>query len=263
MSSGKQMGVVHDVDVARMYHLHSSNVRGRTIEGVSEGDDQPERLRTVVGAPRTSLPGRDFRLGADLGEVLERRRSVRDFSGAPLPLATLGRLLHTSFGVGARRRVEGLGGWERPVPSAGGLYPLEIHLVTRAVIDLADGAHHYDARAHALELTRLGQSSEALIDLTMGQEMVELANAVCVITAVRQRTMFKYGQRGYRYLYLDAGHLGQNLYLVATALGLGAVGIGGFLDAELGALLGLPEDEDPLYVIAVGQPARRAEEGVS
>lgn len=257
------MSQIHDLDVARLYHLYSSNVRGRSVEVGSARDDMPERQRTFPGAPRTALPGRDFRLRADLGEVLARRRSIRDFDGAPLPLETLGRLLHASFGVRARRRVEGVGAWERPVPSAGGLYPLELHLFCREVESLPDGAHHYDARAHALELTRPGRASEALVDLTMGQEMVALANVIFVISAVRGRTMFKYGQRGYRYLFLDAGHLGQNLYLVATALGLGAVGIGGFLDAELGLALGLAEDEDPLYLIAVGQPSSCAAGGAS
>jgi SagB-type dehydrogenase family enzyme len=89
----------------------------------------------------------------------------------------------------------------------------------------------------------------------MGQELCRDASVVVVITAVRTRTMWKYGQRGYRHLFLDAGHVGQNLYLVATALGLGPTAIGGFLDEDLGALLRLPDDEEPFYVLCVGQPA--------
>ncbi len=88
--------------------------------------------------------------------------------------------------------------------------------------------------------------------------MVEATNVVVVVTAVRDRTMWKYGQRGYRHVLLDAGHVGQNLYLVATALGLGPVGIGGFFDGELGALLALPDDEEPFYVVCIGQPAPEA-----
>ena len=75
-----------------------------------------------------------------------------------------------------------------------------------------------------------------------------------VITAIPERTTWKYGQRGYRYVWLDAGHLGQNLYLVATAMGLGPVGIGGFFDRELDALLDLPAEERAFYLVCVGQP---------
>lgn len=244
-----------DVDVARLYHLHSRNLRGRTVEMSAEGDDKPARRRTYPGAPRTTLPGRDFDFGVDIGDVLARRKSVRQFSGAPLASPLLGRLLHASHGCGKRRRVEGMGGHQRPAPSAGGMYPIELYVVTSSVEGIGDGAYHYDAHEHALELRSPGNQSERMVELTMEQDMVRNANAICVLTAVRDRTMFKYGQRGYRFLFLDAGHVGQNLYLVATALGLGPVGIGGFLDVELGELLGLPSDEEPLYVIAIGHPA--------
>jgi SagB-type dehydrogenase family enzyme len=83
--------------------------------------------------------------------------------------------------------------------------------------------------------------------------MVTNTNVVVIITAIRERTMWKYGQRGYRYVWLDAGHLGENLYLVATAMGLGPVGVGGFFDRELNALLALPAKEEAFYVVCIGQ----------
>ena len=241
-------------DVARLYHLHSSNVRGRPIEVSLDDDRQAIRYRAYAGAPRTALPGRDFAVEEELGAVLERRRSLRDFALQPLPLATLGRLLHASYGVRGRRRLDAGWGEDRPAPSAGGLYPLEIYAVTQGVVGLEDGIHHYDARAHELELRRPGVAHETLVDLTFGQSMVRDANVVVAITAVWQRTLYKYGPRGYRHVFLDAGHLGQNLYLVATALGLGPVAIGGFLDAELNALLKLPEGEEAIYLVCIGQP---------
>ncbi len=85
--------------------------------------------------------------------------------------------------------------------------------------------------------------------------MITSTNIVIVIAGVFYRTMWKYGQRGYRYVWLDAGHLAENIYLIATALGLGAVSIGGFFDSELHTLLRLPEDEWPLYALCVGYPA--------
>lgn len=244
-----------DVDVARLYHTCSENVRARTVEMNLDGDDKPARRLTFPGAPRAELGGRDLRLGADFGEVLSRRRSVRSFTGAPLPRETLGRLLHATNGCLGRRRAEGVGGYRRPAPSAGGLYPIELYALLFNVASIEDGVYHYDAVDHEVEQLDRGRKSEALIDLTMGQDMVREANLVVVLSAARERTMYKYGQRGYRFLYLDAGHVGQNLYLAATALGLGPVGIGGFLDREIAEVCRMPKGEDPLYVLAVGWPA--------
>jgi len=240
-----------EADVARLFHVHTRHLRGRPVELEVDGDRLPPRHTTYPDAPRTALPGRDFALDATLGAVLERRRSLRDYELRPLPLETLGRLLHASFGVRGRR--PGAGD-DRSAPSAGGLYPVEIYVATQRVEGLADGVHHYDARAHALEQVREGLFHEALVDLTMGQDMVRAANLVFILTGLVTRTTFKYGQRGYRYVLLDAGHVGENLYLTATALGLGPAGIGGFLDVELGAQLTLPPGEEPLYLVCVGQP---------
>jgi SagB-type dehydrogenase family enzyme len=242
-------------DVARLYHLHSSHERARILEPVPELDRQPAQFRTYPGSPRTALPGKDFDLSMPLGVALARRRSIRTYALRPLPLAVLGRLLHTSYGVRGLRRDGGEETCDRPAPSAGGRYPLELYVATQAVEGLADGIYHYDARAHELELVRGGLAQPEIVDLAMGQEVARDANVVIVITAVRERTMWKYGQRGYRHLFLDAGHVGQNLYLVATALGLGPTAIGGFLDEDLGTLLQLPGDEEPFYVVCVGQPA--------
>jgi SagB-type dehydrogenase family enzyme len=128
-----------------------------------------------------------------------------------------------------------------PSPSAGRLYPLELYIVAQMVDGLADGIYHYDARSHQLEHRHTGAAHAEVARITLGQEMIRSANLVVAITAIFQRTMWKYGQRGYRYVWLDAGHLAQNLYLVATALGLGAMAIGGFYDAEMYDLLALPE----------------------
>ncbi|KYF68537.1 SagB/ThcOx family dehydrogenase [Sorangium cellulosum] len=242
-----------EADVARLYHLQSSHVRARPLEPPFDGDLQPLRFRTYMGSARTPLPGRDFAIEAPLGAVLERRRSVRKFALRPMPLETLGRLLHASYGVRGMRKIEGDWCSDRPTPSAGGKYPLEIYVATQAVEDLPDGLYHYDARAHELELRREGLAHAALTDLTLAQEMVLNTNVVVIITAVPFRTMWKYGQRGYRFLWLDAGHVGQSLYLVATAMGLGPVAIGGFYDDELKAFMALPAEEDPMYVVCIGQ----------
>ncbi|WP_437792762.1 SagB/ThcOx family dehydrogenase [Sorangium sp. So ce693] len=244
-----------ETDIARLYHLQSSHVRSRPLEPPFDGDLQPLNFRTYVGSARTPLPGRDFAIDAPLGAVLEQRRSQREFALRPMSIEALGRLLHASYGVRGTRNVEGAWTCDRPAPSAGGRYPLEIYVATQAVEGVPDGLHHYDPRAHELELRREGLAHPTLVDLTAGQDMILNTNVVVIITAVPFRTMWKYGQRGYRFLWLDAGHLGQNLYLVATAMGLGPVAIGGFYDEELKAFLALPAEEDTMYVICIGQPA--------
>lgn len=247
-----------DADIARLYHLHSSFDKGRSADPQIDFDRTPARFRTYPGAARTPLPGRDFALEMTLGTALLQRRSIREYALRPLPLGTLGRLLHTSYGVRGLREVDGEWSFHRPAPSAGARYPLEIYVATQAVESVADGIYHYDARGHALELMRPGLAQPALVDLLLGQEMVRDTNVVIVIAGNRERTMWKYGQRGYRHVLLDAGHAGQNLYLVATALGLGPAGVGGFYDVELAAFLDLPEEEEPFYVLCIGQPAPAA-----
>jgi len=150
---------------------------------------------------------------------------------------------------------------DRPSPSAGGLYPLELYVATQAVEGLVDGLYHYDARAHQLELRESRLLHPELADMTLGQDVIPYANLVIVISAIFQRTLWKYGARGYRYVWLDAGHLGQNLYLVATALRLGPVSIGGFFDEELNRLLGLPlGEEEAIYLMCIGHPQKTEED---
>lgn len=247
-------------DLGELYHVHASNYRGRAVDVSLDFNAKPLPFRTYPGAARTALPGADFAVEMPLGAALSRRRSVREFSLGPMPLATLGRLLYASCGVRADRQPDGDWTYRRPAPSAGARYPLEVYAATQAVDGLTDGIHHYDPRGHALELRRPGPAHELLAELVLGQEMVLAANLLIVITGVPERTTWKYGQRGHRFVLLDAGHLGQNLYLVATALGLGPVGIGGFFDDELSALLELPEGERPLYLVCIGQPRAGGDE---
>lgn len=242
-------------NIAQLYHLHSSNLRCCTVNFAVDVDRHPLRFRTYPGSHRVDLPGRDFNLDVSLGTVLEKRRSIREFLLKPLNLEVVGRLLHTSYGVRGYRHIDNQWTYDRPSPSAGGLYPLELYIASQTIENLADGIYHYDARAHQLELIRTGLFHPMLANMTIGQQMICDANLVIIISAIFQRTMWKYGQRGYRYVLIDAGHLGQNLYLNAIALGLGTVAIGGFFDNELNSLIGLPsEEEQIIYLACIGQP---------
>jgi len=260
-------------DVARLYHLHSSYVRGRLVDRLDglfrerslDDDRRPLRFRTYPGSRRVDLGARDFRLPAALGTVLKNRNSVRDFRPRALALSRVARLLHAGYGVRGYRGAAGWRTYDRPCPSAGGLYPLELYVAAQRVRGLPDGLYHYDARAHQLELRRSRSVHDEVARTLPGPDIratVRAANLVIVMTAIFDRTTSKYGERGYRYVWLEAGHAGQNLYLAATALRLGAVGLGAFFDDELNRVLGLPSgEEEAIYIVCVGQP-RDAKTGV-
>ncbi len=177
-----------------------------------------------------------------LEEALAQRRSVREFSRGDLTLPQLSQLLWAAQGITSR---EGY----RTAPSAGALYPLETYVVVPA------GLYHYTPVRHQLNLVSAGDFRRPLFRAALEQQAIIEASAVFVIAAVYERTARKYGPaRAERYAHLEAGHAAQNLLLEAVALGLGAVPMGAFQDAEVKKLLEFPRNCEPLYLIPVGTP---------
>jgi SagB-type dehydrogenase family enzyme len=177
-----------------------------------------------------------------LEEVLSQRRATREFIPGPLSERQLSQLLWAAQGI------TGSEGY-RTAPSAGALYPLEIYVVLPA------GFYHYDPARHRLDRISAEDLRPALCRAALEQQAVREAEAVFVITAVYERTAQKYGTaRGSRYVHLEAGHAAQNLLLEAVALGLGAVSMGAFHDAEVQKALSLSRNHEPLYLIPVGKP---------
>ncbi|HEX4961193.1 MAG TPA: SagB/ThcOx family dehydrogenase [Thermoanaerobaculia bacterium] len=241
-------------DLARLYHLNSSNVRCMAPDLELDESRRPAKRRLDPGAERIPLPGRDFDLSVSLGATLATRRSRRDLQLSPLPLDILGRLLFMSFGIASWREAAGTLVLERPFPSGGALYPLELYVVAQEVTDLPDGVYHYDPWTHELARRRSGRFHEQLAGMAFGQDVIRHANLVICLTAIFERTTWKYGQRGYRYVLFEAGHVNHNLYLIATALGLAGFAVGGFFDQEVSGLLDLQSgEEDPLYLFCAGQ----------
>jgi SagB-type dehydrogenase family enzyme len=214
------------------------------------GREHPEaRWTPLPTGPAPAMP---------LDEVLAARVSCRAFdTETAVTLAEVATLLHYAYGVLGRTEGSGMSMLDRPAPSAGGLYPLEISVVAHRVAGLPPGVHHYVPVADGLELMRDGDLPRGFLTyLFMGQRWVADAALVIVISAVTGRSLAKYRDRGYRNLLLEAGHVTQNLDLTAAALGLGAVNLGGFYDDELAGLIRVdPEVEIPLYATALGVPA--------
>lgn len=166
------------------------------------------------------------------------RRSERRFLRRTLDREQISQLLWAA--QGATRR--GL----RTAPSAGALYPLEIYLVT------SEGIHHYLPQSHELERIVEGEILSQLARAALDQGFVGEAPANIVIAAVYQRTERRYGDRAPRYVWIEAGHVAQNIHLQAVAMGLGSVPVGAFDDRQVHRVLSLPEDQMPLYIIPVG-----------
>jgi SagB-type dehydrogenase family enzyme len=178
--------------------------------------------------------------------ALLARRSIRDYRDAPLELNEAGQLLWAAQG-------QTRPGGYRTCPSAGALYPLELYLVAGKVNGLGAGNYRYDPGKHLLVQSSAGDLRRHLAEAALGQSMIGRAPATLAICAVFERTTGKYGQRGVRYVFMEAGHAAQNVSLQAVSLNLGTVVIGAFRDEKVKEILGLKPEEEPLYLMPVGR----------
>jgi SagB-type dehydrogenase family enzyme len=178
--------------------------------------------------------------------ALLRRRSIRAYSSGDLKLDEVSQLLWAAQGI-----TSPLG--YRTAPSAGALYPLELYLVVGDVENLDEGIYKYIPKEHALIKVRAGDVREELARAAVGQRCVSEGAINIVFSAVYERTTLKYGERGQRYVHLEAGHAAQNVYLQAISLNLGTVAIGAFLDERVKEILNILEE--PLYIMPVGRKA--------
>jgi len=194
-------------------------------------------------------------LSLALDDALEQRASCRRFADEPLALNAVSTLLGAGYGCGPKVSVEGTEFASRPVPSAGAKYPLQLHLLIRSVSGLPPGAYRYVPEEHRLSPSGPGVASAALAELFLGQPYLIPAAAVVVLAGSLEKTAARYGDRAYRYVLFEAGHVAQNLSLAAAALEMGCLNLGGFLDDGLANVLRLDAGVAPLYGLALGKPA--------
>lgn len=238
--------------LAWSYHRNSSRWVHNAL--TSDGnDDVPEPGTEHPNRPFSKLPA-PMRVEGGLSDLTDLRCSCRDFSGAAIGLGQLGSVLHHAYGVWGTDHWGATEFLERPVPSGGGMFPLEAHAIVRDVEELTPGIYHYVPILHGLEQYREVRVPDPLLKyLFMGQYPVTMASTILVITAVVERSMKKYRDRGYRYMLLEAGHVAQNINLSCVGLGLQSLNIGGFFDDELSRLCGLSDQKEiALYAVAVG-----------
>lgn len=259
-----------------LYH-DTSKLTERRAEGLREQIElfaadtggAPAGQSRYPSRPAIALPRAARRLfGARLDDTLRERRSPRGaFADRPLSLAELGALLDLALGARPEAALPAKAKREetpiaaralRPFPSAGGLYPLEVYVATLACAAVARGIHHYDPVKHALATVAPCPAQGELERLILADNVWGHAAAALVFTGVFARTQAKYGERGYRFALLEAGHAAQNVLLAAQSLGLAGAPIGGFCEDALGAALGLEATkESPLYVVLLGGRAAR------
>jgi SagB-type dehydrogenase family enzyme len=202
---------------------------------------EPRIQRLAAEAPTNLHIGRAIPWSAellDLNVSLDRailqRRSIRGFSGSNLSPSELSTLLFYSCGIQAVSRLaDDRNSYYRNVANSGNLGSCEIFVIALNVDDLPPGIYHYDSLTAGLSNVRSGQYQQWLGEFVLYQSELASAAALMVVVGAVGRLKSKYGERGYRLALLDAGHVSQNVYLIATALGLSVCATAGFIDEEL------------------------------
>jgi len=238
--------------IGDIFQKETKYYRGRLPEGGLDWGSVPDTYKRYSESLRIILPPPSFGQVVSIWEVMKKRRSVREFKEEPLSLSDLSHILWASQGITQRAQGVHL----RTTPSAGALYPIETYLVINAVSELDAGIYHYAVETHELEQLKQGDFRNPITRAALDQDVVFSANVLFVWTAIFERSRWKYQQRAYRYVYMDAGHIAQNVALSAVALGLSSCQIGALYDDEANFLLGVDGvHESTIYMTAVGKEA--------
>ena len=198
------------------------------------------------GEMRLAEPKLDGTLS--LERAIHRRRTIRSFDKKILTIEQLSQLLWSAQGITEER------GFKRAAPSAGALYPMDIYgaVGKDCVEKLAPGVYHYEPANHSVSLVREGDLRRDIAIAALGQMWISDAPLTFLITAEYSRIMVKYGQRGIRYAMIEAGHIGQNIFLQSQAIGLGSGIVGAFDDEKLIQVMGIKKSHEPLLIMPVG-----------
>lgn len=228
--------------------LNAAGCRDGAMKNSRPGTEERVQNGTAAGA-QIALPPPQQKGKVTVEEAMYARVSRRSYGTGGLSLFQVGQLLWAAGGLG----VDGITGASRTVPSAGATYPLEYYLVAGEVANLPAGIFRYNYHNHTLEALRPGDKRAELARAALGQEMVAQAPASIVMLAHYERTTARYGDRGLRYVYMEAGYASQNIYLQAEALNLATVAVGAFDDRAVAEIMAA--GGAPLMIMPVGLSA--------
>ena len=195
---------------------------------------------------KTVLPKPKMESNTSVEKALKNRRSVRNFKEEALSMDEVSQILWSAQGISDGRS-------KRTAPSAGSTYPLELYIVVKNVTGLEPGLYRFVPKGHTLQKILEGDINSDLKETTSKQSFVEVAPINLVFTAIYERTAGRYGDKAKRYVHMEVGHAAQNVYLQVESLGLGTVVVGAFDEDKVKELLGLPNNEVPLYIMPVGK----------
>ena len=233
------------------FQIETKYVRNKMRGGRLNWSNKPETYKSYPSSRTIQLSSQVQEPKACLSGVLAKRKSIRSFSNEPLSTADLAFLLWASTGI---QRTEH--SYEfRTAPSAGALYPTETYIVANNVEDLERGIYHYNIQNHTLEELRTGSFGDELAMAALDQKMCSDASVVFVWTAIFQRSKWKYSERAYRYVYLDTGHIAENLALAVVGIDCGSCEVGAFYDDEVNSIVGVDgKEESTICLCVVGHP---------
>ena len=209
----------------------------------TSGFPESSVMTDAINLPEPSTSGE-----MSVPQAIKDSASRRSYRNEGLSLDQLGQILWSA--QGATRPEEG----KRAAPSAGATYPMELFVAVghRGVEGLEAGIYRYDSESHSIEKTHGGDLRSQISSAALGQEFLSQAPISLLLAANYNRTTQHYGERGKRYVHMEVGHIGQNVYLQAEGMGLATVAVGAFRDDTVANIFGLPAPLEPLYLMPVG-----------
>jgi SagB-type dehydrogenase family enzyme len=241
--------------VWELFHENSKNRRYQSALSEQAIINEMTRLHESLpfeGYPVIDLPNATRSLNVSLEKAITTRTSALSMIATPISFEDVALLLTCAYGITRDTGSTGVRPF-RAVPSAGALYPLEIFIYCKAVPQLVRALYHYNPSRNNLRLIREDVDEETIKDGFIQANLVSNISLLIFITAMFERSVFKYGERGYRYSLLEAGHVAQNICVVTNALNLSCLPLGGFIDDRIDDLLGLDGlRQSTVYAIAVG-----------
>lgn len=221
----------------------------------------PEKTGQGSESEIIQLPNPRYESETSVEKALNMRRSIRTYAEEPLSISDISQILWAAQGITKKTeklptkwntKYEWQGGY-RTAPSAGALYPIELYLIVGNAKGLSKGVYKYIPKNHSLKKVFDGDKRTEIYDAALQQSSIKEGAALIVMAGVYERTSFKYGERAERYVHIEVGHIGENIYLQGITLGIGTVMMGAFKDEELKKVLDLPEDEYPLAIMPLGK----------